>query len=134
MAKLFSVATTSAALSTAFSPAPSADKLRYVPPKLLGTNLNGFPVYSGYEGREIEFNALTNAQWSDLLSKTGTTTEKASAGFIRVPDWEFSGSTETWGNYSCVFWQPVEGMWRQGLYRLNVKLIVKRMIRISTAS
>lgn len=130
----FAVGTTSAGLASAFDPAPSADKFRYVSPKLLGKNLNGHPVYGGYEGREIEFNALTNAQWSTLLQRTGTTTERSSNGFIQCPDWEFSGATETWGKYACIFERPVEGLWRQNKYRLNVKLKVSRMIRIGDAT
>ena len=131
MAKAFALATTSSGLSVPFAIGPSADKIRYDAPQLLGVNLNNEPVYSGYEGRTLEWNALTNAQWSSLLSSTGTTSEHSSTGFIRVPDWEFSGSTETWGDYACLFWRPTQGMWRQGKYRTGVVLKVVNMIRIA---
>lgn len=128
MAQVFSIATASSGLTTPFTPVPGDPGFNE--PKEQGKNLNGDLITSPFFGYTFSWKSMTNAEWSNLLAKTGTTTSVNADGFIRIPDYYFSGGTQTWGDYSCKFTVPRKGEQRRTKVRENVILVVTRCIRI----
>ncbi len=128
MAQIFSIATASSGLSTPFLPVPIDPGFNE--PKEMGVNLHGDRIVSPFFGYTFAWKSMTNSEWSNLLAKTGTTSSVNANGFIRIPDYYFSGSTQTWGDYHCKFFVPRKGDQRRAKVRENVILIVSRCIRI----
>ncbi|MFN8533843.1 MAG: hypothetical protein U0556_09870 [Dehalococcoidia bacterium] len=128
----FSLASTLGGLTTPFGLNP--EKTIYLPPAAGEPSLDGEATWTDIaEGRDLYWSWLSNNDWTTLWGVSGGDGATSARGYVRCVDWGGYGTSDRWGDYSCVIHRPAKGeFWVDS--RMGFTLRLTDMLRVQTAS
>lgn len=131
MGYIFSSTTISGATAD-FTYFPTDDT--YIAPVRNQRNFNNVPTTtSSKPTREFLWKTIPVASWVTLYNLCGGDSAVSAAGYVVCPDFGATGSSDTWGYYSCDFEMPDKMGFFFRTHRLNVVIRALNMTRLSDA-